>query len=75
MSEARVEIDDTGSDPTINITTTNGDINITSNNGSVKLGDPNGTFKDVARKGDDVQVSTVTGNGSITGGSSDVQST
>ena len=75
QSEARVEIDDTGSNPKINITTSSGDINVTSTNGTVKLGDPNGTFKDVARKGDDVQVSTITGNGSITGGSSDVQST
>jgi len=74
-ADARIEIDDSGSDPIINITTSSGDINIASDSGAVKLGDPNGSFEDVARKGDPVQVSTVSGSGSITGGSSDVQST
>jgi len=73
-ADARIEIDDTGSDPIINITTSSGDINIASDSGTVKLGDSTGSFQDVARKGDPVQVSTLTGNGSITGGSSNVQS-
>jgi len=74
-ADARIEIDDTGSDPVINITTSGGDINVASDSGSIKLGDPNGSFQDVARKGDSVQVNPLSGSGSITGGSSDVQST
>jgi hypothetical protein len=73
-ADARIEIDDTGSDPVINITTSGGDINVASDSGSIKLGDPNGSFQDVARKGDSVQVNPLSGSGSITGGSSDVQS-
>jgi len=74
-ADARIEIDDTGSDPVINITTSGGDINVASDSGSIKLGDPNGSFQDVARRGDSVQVNPLSGSGSITGGSSDVQST
>ncbi len=71
--EARVEIDDSGSSPVINIDTT-GDVNINAD-GDINLagsgGDP------VARKGDSVEVTLSdgsTGSGQITSGSSNVSS-
>lgn len=56
-----IEIDDSGSEPIINIS-----------GGTVNLGDPSGTFKEVARKGDSVEVDGVSGE--ITSGSSNVKS-
>jgi hypothetical protein len=61
-----IEIDDSGSEPIINIS-----------GGTVNLGDPSGTFKEVARKGDSVEVSDAdsgTISGEITSGSSNVKS-
>lgn len=61
-----IEIDDSGSEPIINIS-----------GGTVNLGDPSGTFKEVARKGDSVEVSdpdSGTISGEITSGSSNVKS-
>ncbi|AGM11354.1 baseplate V-like protein [Halogranum tailed virus 1] len=76
-ANARIEIDDSGANPVVNIETNGADININVSGGQVKLGDPNGTFAEVARKGDAVEVDdpdsgTITGT--ITEGSSDVQS-
>jgi len=59
-ANARVEIDDSGSDPVININTSGG---------TVKIGDKNGTFEKVARDGDPVT------NGTIDASSSNVEST
>jgi len=59
-ANARVEIDDSGSDPIININTSGG---------TIKIGDKNGTFEKVARDGDPVT------NGTIDASSSNVEST
>lgn len=70
-----IEIDDSGSTTQINITT-DGDINIDAD-GNVYLGDSSGTFKEVARKGDPVEVfdpDSGTNTGNITDGSSNVKS-
>lgn len=56
-----IEIDDSGSEPIINIS-----------GGTVNIGDPDGTFKEVARKGDSVEVDGISGE--ITSGSSNVKS-
>jgi hypothetical protein len=54
------------------------EIKILTNGQNIKLGDRDGSFKDVARRGDSVEVSdpeSGTLNGSITGGSDNVEST
>lgn len=80
-ANAVVEIDDSGSDPIINISGKTVNIESDSaivNSQSVKLGDSSGTFEGVAREGDTVEVDdpdSGTISGVITSGSSNVKST
>lgn len=75
----RVDPGDDGSNPVeITLDLSSGTIDILTDGGTVRVGDRNGTFKKVARKGDDVEVSdpdSGTISGSITSGSSNVEST
>lgn len=57
-----IEIDDSGSTPIVNV-----------KGGTINLGDPSGNLKEVARKGDSVEVGGI--GGTITSGSSNVKST
>lgn len=80
LSDANIFFDDDGNvrvenDAGTQVVIEGRNVYIDAPKGKVVLGDKDGTSKPVARKGDPVSVDTTSGDGSITDGSTDVEST